>query len=48
MNIRNYIYVFGGDEGILHTERYNIITNIWEDFGEAWPYHLVATTGGKY
>lgn len=33
---------------ILQTERYNIIQDVWEDFGNLWPYHLVATTGGKY
>jgi hypothetical protein len=40
--------VFGGDETILQTERYNMITDTWEDFGQPWPYHLVAVTGGTY
>jgi len=24
------------------------LTDTWEDFGNAWPYSLVAVTGGKY
>jgi Kelch motif len=45
--IRNYIYVFGGDEKIYQTERYNMLNDTWEDFGKPWPYHLVAVTGSK-
>ena len=47
-HIRNYIYVFGGDEGILQAERYNILTDQWEYFGGNWPYHLIAVTAGKF
>ena len=47
-HIRNYIYVFGGDEHVLQGERYNIITDEWEYFGDKWPYHLIAVTAGKF
>ena len=46
--IRNYIYIFGGDEHVLQGERYNVLTDEWEYFGDRWPYHLIAVTGGKF
>ena len=47
-HMRNYISVLGGDENILQGERYTILTDQWEYFGDKWPYHLIAVTAGKF
>jgi hypothetical protein len=47
VNIRQYIYVISGSQGLQGCERYDIMSDKWEEYQEL-PYDLVAVTATKY